>query len=85
MLFDHCNFNKKGDLVFIKYVRSCSRINCNNYIYEVKGGGVNLNYTFFENKYKNEKNILNKFLIFYLLVDFLFVGFFIVKYRMVNK
>lgn len=79
LLFDSCNFNKKGDKVFVKYVQSCSEIKCSNYIYEVKGGGVNLNYTFFQKKYESEKYIMNQFLIFYLLIDLFFVVFLLLK------
>lgn len=84
LLFESCNLNRKGDEVFVKYVKSCSKTNCSNYIFEIKGGNVNLNYIYFKKKYEAEKNIINHFLIFYLLIDLIFIICFIFKYKMIK-
>ena len=71
MFFGDCNINKKDDLVFIKYANSCSLLFCEKYIYEVKGGGVDLSYIFFQKKYMNQTTFkVNKNINFLILHSF---------------
>ncbi|WP_089606515.1 hypothetical protein [Acinetobacter piscicola] len=85
LFFDKCNLNATHDEVLVNYVYSCSRIHCYNYIYMVKGGGVDLGYVFFKNKYESQINIINKFMFFYLLIDLIFLTLFVVKYWRIEK
>ena len=81
LFFGDCNINKKDDLVFIKYVNSCSLLFCEKYIYEVKGGGVDLSYKNKKKKYNGEEEVINQFLFYYLFIDLLFIGIFFIKLR----
>lgn len=78
-----CEFNKNySDYVYIKYIKNQSSFWYKNayYVFHIKYKSKNINDFYFSERYKRERLIKLYFIIFYLLINFIFIF----KYK-VNK